>query len=33
MHKRKIKPEKLIKAVKRYLNGEGSKTAITEEYH
>ena len=32
MHKRKIMPEKLIEAVKRYLNGEGSEAAIAEEY-
>ncbi len=32
MHKRKVKPDKLIEAVKRYLNGEGSKGKIAEEY-
>ena len=32
MHKRKVKSEKLIEAVKRYLNGEGSKERIAEEY-
>ena len=32
MHKRKVSPDKLIEAVKRYLNGEGSKERIAEEY-
>ena len=32
MHKRKISSEKLIEAVKRYLNGEGSQQAIAEQY-
>ena len=32
MHKRKVKPEKLIEAVRRYINGEGSEEKIAEEY-
>jgi len=32
MHTRKVKSDKLIEAVKRYLNGEGSKERIAEEY-
>ena len=30
-HKRKISQEELLKAIKRYLNGEGSKAAISRE--
>ena len=32
MHKRKVSSDKLIEAVIRYLNGEGSKEKIAEEY-
>ena len=31
-HKRKISPEKMIEAIKRYLNNEGSQKAIASEY-
>lgn len=31
-HRRKIAPEELIEAIKKYLNGEGSKAAISSEY-
>ena len=31
-HRRKIAPEELIEAIKKYLNGEGSKAAISREY-
>ena len=32
MSKRKITPEQLIEAIKRYLNGEGSQRAIARQY-
>ena len=32
MHKRKVTAEKLIEAIKRYMNGEGSEKSIAQEY-
>lgn len=31
-HKRKISPEELLKAIKKYLDGKGSKATISREY-
>ena len=31
-HKRKISPEELLKAIKKYLDGKGSKATIAREY-
>lgn len=31
-HRRKISPEKVLEAIKKYFNDEGSKKAIADEY-
>ena len=31
-HRRKISPEKVLEAVKKYFNDEGSKATIADEY-